>query len=140
MSSGIAALGWDKALAYCKELGLEAIELPCGAYAKSALVDAEAALAEPALQQKIKDDVARHGLVISALSCHGNPVHPDPAVAGLHERAQDVAVRLAPKLGVHVVCTFSRCPGCAPGDRTPNLVTCSWPLDYPRILACQWHQ
>jgi sugar phosphate isomerase/epimerase len=40
MSSGIA-LRWDKALAYCQELGLEAIELPCGEYAKSKLLDAD---------------------------------------------------------------------------------------------------
>jgi sugar phosphate isomerase/epimerase len=140
MSSGIAPLGWDKALAYCQQLGLEAIELPCGAYAKSRLLDAAAALGDPALQQKIKDDVARHGLVISALSCHGNPVHPDPDVARLHERAQDVAVRLAPKLGVTVVCTFSGCPGGAPGDRTPNWVTCAWPTDFPQILKYQWEE
>src|SRR5581483_1227855 len=120
MSSSIAPLGWDKALAYCQQLGLDAIELPCGAYPGSRLLDAEAAVADPGSQQRIKDDVARHGLVISALSCHGNPVHPDPEIARAHERAQDVCVRLAPKLGVNVVCTFSGCPGGAPGDKTPN--------------------
>src|ERR1700747_1491670 len=99
MSSGIAALGWEKALAYCQELGLEAIELPCGAYAKSKLLDAETVLAEASWQQKIKDDVARHGLVISALSCHGNPVHPDPDIARAHERVQDVTARLAEEPG-----------------------------------------
>jgi sugar phosphate isomerase/epimerase len=140
MSSGIAALGWDKALAYCQELGLEAIELPCGAYAQTKLLDVEAALTDRSLQQKIKDDVARHGLVISALSSHGNPVHPDSAIAGVHERAQDVAVRLAPKLGVNIVCTFSGCPGGAPGDRTPNWVTCAWPPEFPQILEYQWNQ
>src|SRR5947209_6695753 len=139
MSSGIAPLGWDKALAYCKELGLEAIELPCGAYPGSKLLSAEEALSSGTLRQKIKDDLARHGLTISALSCHGNPVHPDPDVARVHERAQDVTVRLAPKLGVDVVCTFSGCPGGAPGDRTPNWVTCAWPPDYPRILEYQWN-
>jgi sugar phosphate isomerase/epimerase len=139
MSGGIAALGWDKALAYCQQLGLDAIELPCGAYAHSTLLDAEVALVDAALQRKIKDDVARHGLVISALSCHGNPVHPDAAVARLHERAQDVAVRLAPKLGIDVVCTFSGCPGGASGDRTPNWVTCAWPPEYPKILEYQWN-
>jgi sugar phosphate isomerase/epimerase len=140
MSSGIAPLGWDKALAYCQELGLEAIELPCGAYAKSKLLDAEAALADEGLRRKIKDDLARHGLVLSALSCHGNPVHPDPDVARVHERAQDVAVRLAPQLGVDVVCTFSGCPGGAPGDRTPNWVTCAWPPEFPKILDYQWNE
>lgn len=139
MSSGIAPLGWDRALAYCQQLGLEAIELPCGAYARTRLIDAEAALQDAAYRQKIKDDVARHGLTISALSCHGNAVHPDPEVAKVHERAHDVAVRLAPLLGVDVVCTFSGCPGGTPGDRTPNWVTCAWPPDFPRILEYQWN-
>jgi sugar phosphate isomerase/epimerase len=139
MSASIAPLGWDKALAYCRELGLDAIELPCGAYAKSPLLNAEAALADASLREKIKADTARHGLVISALSCHGNAVHPDPEVARLHEHAQDVAVRLAPLLGVDVVCTFSGCPGGAPGDRTPNWVTCAWPPDFPRIRDYQWN-
>src|SRR5262249_4072431 len=104
------------------------------------LVDAEAALADEGLRRKIKADVARHGLVISALSCHGNPVHPDSAVARVHERAQDVAVRLAPKLGVDVVCTFSGCPGGAPTDRTPNWVTCACPPEFRQILDYQWNQ
>jgi sugar phosphate isomerase/epimerase len=140
MSAGIAPLGWDKALAYCQQLGLEAIELPCGGYARSPMVDAGEVLADPGLQRKIKDDVARHGLVISALSCHGNPIHPDPEIARAHERDHDVTVRLAPKLGVEVVCQFSGCPGGSPGDRSPNWVTCHWPLDYPRILEYQWNE
>jgi sugar phosphate isomerase/epimerase len=139
MSSSIAPLGWDEALAYCRKLGLDAIELPCSAYARTPLLNAEAALADAGLREKIKADLARHGLVLSALSCHGNPVHPDPEVARLHERAQDVAVRLAPLLGVHVVCTFSGCPGGAPGERTPNWVTCPWPPEYSCILEYQWN-
>ncbi|HXG12677.1 MAG TPA: sugar phosphate isomerase/epimerase [Gemmataceae bacterium] len=140
MSSAVAPLGWERALDYCQKLGLDAIELALGAFARTKLLDAEAVLADPALQQKVKDDVARRGLTISALSCHGNPVHPDPDVARAHERVQDVVVRLAARLGVEVVCTFSGCPGGAPGDRTPNWVTCAWPPDYPRILEYQWNE
>ena len=66
MSSSIAPLGWEPALAYCKQLGLDAIELPCSAYARTPLLNAEAALADAGLRDKIKADVARHGLVISA--------------------------------------------------------------------------
>jgi sugar phosphate isomerase/epimerase len=140
MSGGIAALGWERALAYCRELGLDAIELACGAYGKTRLIDAAALLEDAPARQKLKDDLARHGLMLSALSCHGNPVHPDPDEARRHERVQDVAVRLAPKLGVEVVCTFSGCPGGAPGDRTPNWVTCAWPPEFGRMLAYQWDE
>jgi sugar phosphate isomerase/epimerase len=139
MSAGIAPLGWDKALAYCRELGLDAIELPCGAFARSPLIHAQELLDDRAAQQRLLDDVARHGLEISALSCHGNPVHPDPEVAQLHARAHDVAVRLAVQLGVGTICTFSGCPGGAPGDKTPNWVTCAWPTDFPKMLEYQWN-
>jgi sugar phosphate isomerase/epimerase len=140
MSASIGSLGWDKALDYCQQLGLGAIELPCGGYATSPLINAEALLVETALQRKIKDDIARHGLVLSALSCHGNPVHPDPAIAKAHEQDHDITVRLAPRLGVNVVCNFSGCPGGVPGDRTPNWVTCAWPPDYPKIIDYQWNE
>jgi sugar phosphate isomerase/epimerase len=140
MASSLGDLGWERALLACKHLQLDAIEIPCGAYPGDKLIDPKAVLADTALQRKIKDDVARHGLVISALSCHGNPVHPDRDYARSHEQIQDVAVRLAPKLGVDVVITFSGCPGGAPGDRTPNWVTYSWPPDYPRILEYQWDE
>jgi sugar phosphate isomerase/epimerase len=140
MSGGIASLGWDKALAYCRELGLDAIELACGAYGKTRLLDPETAIDDPSARQKVKDDLARHGLLLSALSCHGNPVHPNADEARRHERLHDATVRLAAKLGVGVVCTFSGCPGGAAGDRTPNWVTCAWPTEFNRILDYQWNE
>src|SRR5262249_47422412 len=140
MSSGIAPLGWDRALAYCRQLGLDAIEFPIGANARSPLLQAAALLDNPSAQQKLKDDLARHNLVISALSASGNPVHPDPAEAQRHERAHDIAVRLASQLGVGTVIAFSGCPGGAPGDKTPNWVTCPWPTEYSRILEYQWNE
>ncbi|MCI0458460.1 MAG: sugar phosphate isomerase/epimerase [Gemmataceae bacterium] len=140
MSGGIVSLGWDKALAWCRETGLDAIELAFGAYGRTHLFDAEAALADAGLRQKILDDIQRHGLTISALSCHGNMVHPDPDVARRHEHIHDVIVRLTAKLGVGVVCTFSGCPGGARGDRTPNWVTCAWPPEFGTILDYQWNE
>jgi sugar phosphate isomerase/epimerase len=139
MAASLSALGWQRALEFCRALGLDAIELPTGGYARSPLIDAAAALADAGARRKILDDVSRHGLVISALSCHGNPVHPDESIAKAHERDQDTAVRLAPKLGVDVVCTFGGCPGGAKGDRTPNWVTCPWPTEYSRIVEYQWN-
>jgi sugar phosphate isomerase/epimerase len=79
-------------------------------------------------------------LTLSALSCHGNPVHPDPDVARRHEHILELGVRLAPRLGVDVVCAFSGCPGGSPHDRTPNWVICAWPPEFPRILDYQWNE
>jgi sugar phosphate isomerase/epimerase len=140
MSAGLANLGWEKALDYCKKLGLEAIELPVGAYPGKPFFDPEQVLRDPAAQQRIKDDCARRGLAIIGLAAHGNPVHPDPAIREEHLKVHDAAVRLAPRLGTEVVITFSGCPGGSPADKTPNWVTCAWPPDFMKIQDYQWNE
>ena len=76
---------------------------------------------------------------ISALSAHGNAVHPDKASAKKFDEDLTNAILLAEKLGVPVVNTFSGCPGGSPEDKTPNWVTCPWPDDFSEILEYQWN-
>jgi sugar phosphate isomerase/epimerase len=138
MGSGLAGMKWDDALDYCQRMGLDAIELPVGGYPGKPFFDPRAVLKSKTEQTRIKDDVKRRGLVISALAAHGNPVHPAPSVSKSHARDHDVAVRLAKLLGTSLVINFSGCPGGAKGDVTPNWATCAWPTDYPQILRYQW--
>jgi sugar phosphate isomerase/epimerase len=80
----------------------------------------------------------QHGFSISALSCHSNPLHPDPAVGAVHAEIGRKTILLAKKLGVPVVVDFSGCPGDSPTSRYPNWVTCPWPPEYLDILQWQW--
>jgi len=140
MSAGLGSMGWEKALEYCQKVGLEAIELPVGCFPGKPFFDPEDVLKDKAAQRRIVEDCRRHGLQISGLAVHGNPVHPDRAIAREHARAHDVAVRLAPRLGTDVVINFSGCPSGSPRDRTPNWVTCAWPPDFESILKYQWEE
>lgn len=140
MGAGLGAMGWDKALDYCKKVGLDAIELPVGAYPGTPFFNPEEVLSDPAAQRKIKEDVKKRGLEIMGLAVHGNPVSPDPATRELHARQHDTAVRLAPRLGADVVINFSGCPGGSSADRMPNWVTCAWPPEYGKILEYQWNE
>jgi sugar phosphate isomerase/epimerase len=139
MGAGLGAMGWEKALDYCRKVGLDAIELPVGAYPGTPFFDPAEALESPPLQQKIRDDVKRRGLEIIGLAVHGNPVSPDPATREEHLKAHDTAVRLAPRLGTDVVINFSGCPGGSPKDTMPNWVTCAWPPEFGKILNYQWN-
>ena len=78
--------------------------------------------------------------MISGLSCHGNPVHPDDAARKAFQEDFEQTVLLAEKLRVNVINTFSGCPGGSPQDTTPNWVTCPWPPDFLDILEYQWHE
>ncbi|MDE2127136.1 MAG: sugar phosphate isomerase/epimerase [Armatimonadetes bacterium] len=79
------------------------------------------------------------GLGISAISVHGNPIHPNAAIGKAHHEAFRNAVVLANRLGVGVVNGFSGCPA-GPNDTNPNWVTCPWPDEYRDVLAYQWNQ
>ena len=83
---------------------------------------------------------AAHGLEISALSCHANPLHPHREIAARADRDFRDTVRRAASAGVPTVITFAGCPGDSETSQRPNWVTCSWPDDYPQTLAWQWNE
>lgn len=76
--------------------------------------------------------------MISALSCHGNPLHPQKELAAKDHEDFVNTVKLAQKLGVKVVNTFSGCPGDHEGAKYPNWPVAPWPNDYQEILTWQW--
>lgn len=140
MAAGLGSLGWSDALDYCQRLGLQAIELPVGAWPGKPFFEPAEVLGSAAEQARIREDVSRRGLEIIGLAVHGNAVSPDARQRDEHAAALDVALRLAPALGTEVVVTFSGCPGGSAEDKTPNWITCAWPPEYERMLAYQWDE
>lgn len=127
----------EDSLKYLKSLKVDAMELGCGGYPGTAHADAKELIKSDAKVRELKGLFKSHGIAISALSVHGNCVHPDPAVAAAFEADYRAACELAGKLGVERLITFSGCPGDGKGDK-PNWVTCAWPNDYAEVLQYQW--
>jgi sugar phosphate isomerase/epimerase len=117
-----------------------AIELGTGGWPGSAHLDADDLLACPSRARDYRQRIADAGLGISALSCHGNPLHPEAARASAADAVFRKTVRLAELLEVPVVVTFSGCPGDSADARHPNWVTTPWPPEYLEVLAWQWDE
>jgi sugar phosphate isomerase/epimerase len=122
-----------------KFLNIDTVELGTGGYpgdahCKLSMLEDSSALIE---FQKI---LADHGATISALSCHGNALHPDKARAELDRETSRKTILLAEKLGIPVVVDFSGCPGDSINSTAPNWVTCSWPPEYREVLDWQWNE
>jgi sugar phosphate isomerase/epimerase len=129
----------DEALDRAASMKLDAVEVGVGNYPGGSHCPMLKELA--ANKAKAKDwarKAADRGLVISALACHGNPLHPDPAFARKHHEVWRNAVKLASHIGVDTITGFSGCPGGSDRDKTPNWVVCSWPPDFSRVLDWQW--
>ncbi|MFH0795740.1 MAG: sugar phosphate isomerase/epimerase [Candidatus Omnitrophota bacterium] len=130
----------EGALDYVRESGIEAVEIGTGNYPGNKHCDLKEILSGPAKIKGFKDAIESRGLTLSALSCHGNPLHPDKAIAESHREIQRKTILLAEKLGLKTVITFSGCPGGGPKDSTPNWVTCPWPDDFSKTVAWQWEE
>ena len=130
----------SEVLPYLRSIGVDSVELGTGGYTNKAHCDPDYYLQDPGRVKDLKKLMADHGIGISALSCHGNPVHPDAAHAAADHKAYLDTLRLANLLEVDTVVTFSGCPGGSREDRTPNWITCPWPDDFARALDYQWNE
>lgn len=144
MKIGIfTALFGDKSLTETLDIvkaeGITAVEFGCGAYPGNAHIDGAKLVESKAERDKLMKAVESRGLTISAISCHGNPLHPDKKVAKAHHDAFVTSVKVASALGVPCVNGFSGCPGDNPNAVYPNWVTCAWPDEFRDILDWQWN-
>ncbi len=123
-----------------RDAGIEAIEIGAGNYPGDNHCKPKELLGDDAARQRFADAIASRGLEISALSCHGNPIHPNRERAAKDDAVFRDTVRLAEALGVDRINLFSGCPGDGPDARQPNWVTCAWPPEFKEIVDWQWDE
>lgn len=130
----------EDALRYFQSLGIQMVEIGCGGFPGSAHADPVLLLQDEAKRKAFQATIQRYGMEISALSCHGNPVHPQKEIAAQFDKTIRDTILLAEKLGIHQINTFSGCPGDCAQSLYPNWVTCPWPEDFQKILDWQWNE
>ena len=135
----LSQLPLDQVLKKLAGLHINTVELATGnyvgdAHCKLSMVENTAALFD------FKKLIADNGFSISALSCHGNPLHPDKEQAKQYREVSRKSILLAEKLGVSITVDFSGCPGDSPQATAPNWVTCPWPPEYRKVLDWQWNE
>jgi len=135
----LADLSLDQVIEKLKALDVDTVELGTGNYpgdphCKLSMLENKTALKE--FKAKLEDN----GITISALSCHGEPLHPNAAIAKANQECSRKTILLAEKLGVPVVIDFSGCPGDSDKAKYPNWITCAWPPHFLDLLAWQWEK
>lgn len=135
----LGSMNLEDTIRYLKDLGVSAIELGTGGYPGTAHVNAKEIFDKPDEIKKIRTLADRYDMQISALSCHGNPVHPNKKVAQDFHDDFEKTILVAEKMGIDTVVTFSGCPGDYEKAKYPNWVTCPWPDDFLKILEYQWN-
>ena len=140
MSPVLNQMSLEEALKYLSSLGVDSLELGAGGYPGKAHMAAQDYLDHPEKIDELKELLNKYNLKISAIACHGNPVHPNKATAKEFHDDFVAAMKVAVALGVDTIIGFSGCPGDCPHSENPNWVTCAWPNEYLDILDYQWNK
>jgi len=133
-------LSLDQMLDTISALGLEAVEMGTGGYPNSNHCPVDELLADPAKAKAWKKKFEDRNIHVATFSCHGNPIHPDPAHAKRDIETFHKTVLLAERMDVKVIVGFSGCPAGTPTDTQPNWITYRWPPEYNDMLQWQWKE
>ncbi|WP_138493075.1 sugar phosphate isomerase/epimerase family protein [Paenibacillus pinistramenti] len=128
----------EEALDFVASKGIQAVEIGTGGNPGQAHCSPDELLENKTKLTEFKRAIQSRGLTISALSCHGNPLHPQKALAQADHDDFVKTVKLAELLEVPVVNTFSGCPGDHEDAKYPNWPVAPWPNDFQEILKWQW--
>ena len=117
-------LPFEEALDRAVAAGVSAVEIGAGGYGGTSHCRIDELLESAERRKAYMKAITSRGLILSALSCHSNPLSPDKAEARRADESYRKALRLAQRLEVPVINTFSGCPGGTPEDKGINWITC----------------
>lgn len=125
----------DGVLDYLVDHEIHGLELGVGGYPGTRHADARILATRDDAQQALKRACVDRGIELMALSCHGNPLHPDTALAAAHDRDFRATLEAANALEVPVVVGFSGQPGTGGILNWPVI---GWPQEYADYNERLW--
>ena len=133
-------LPYEQALDKILSFGATAVEIGTGGLPGSHHCNVDELLGSEEKRKAYLKAVESRGMIISALSCHWDPIGPDKKVAADSDEIFQKTVRLAELMNIPVVNVLSGCPAGAEGDTRPNWITCPWPPHFLESLDYQWNK
>lgn len=131
---------FEEMLDTVKASGVEAVEIGTGGYPGDAHCKVDELLESEAARTAYQKALDDRGIVVSAFSCHGNPISPDQEFAQESDDILRKTIKLASLMNVPVVNGFSGTAGDHEGAKYPNWPVSPWPNEYSDILKWQWEE
>lgn len=133
-----ADLSLDEMLDKVQQAGLDAVEVGTGGCPGNHHCPIDELLASETYRAAYIAKFQSRGIIISALSCHDNPISPVKAEREAADALLRKTIKLASLLGVPVVNTFSGTAGSDEHATAPNWPVVAWPTVYSDIKTWQW--
>ena len=131
---------FEEALDFFQEHGVQAVEVAVLAEPARKFCDMEKLLADGGELNRWLDQLAAHGLEISAFCAHGATLSPDREVAEAYSKGFRQVCKLAEASGVDRLVVLGGLPPAGPGETIPYWVCDSTKAFNKEILKWQWEQ
>jgi sugar phosphate isomerase/epimerase len=145
MQLGVVSWVWQNesigtAVAAAQALGIQHMEVGTAGYFNKVHCDPARLLDDVKSLDEFRALFDRHEVAISALAVHGEPLHPDPAIAEPYDRDFRATIKLARVLGVDRLTLLSGLPGGAATDMEPNWILYPFPARNVTAIEWQWSE
>lgn len=137
VSDSLGKMSLERMLDNAVRMGVSGVEVNTGGWSTAPHFDLAAMKRSAGAQRDFLRAFSERGLEVISLNANGNPLHPTD-----HDQAECLkdTIRVAGEMGIGTVCAMSGLPGGSAGDRMPNWVVSSWPLETQEILRYQWEE
>ena len=129
-----------QALRILRDPGLDSAEINSGGFLPAPHLPIEKVRASRDAREEYLGLFTSTGVILTALNCNGNPLHPDPQVRDKHGNDVREAISLAALLGVKRVVTMSGLPASDPGGRLPSWTVLPLDSAYLDARDYQWQK
>jgi sugar phosphate isomerase/epimerase len=145
MQLGVVSWVWQResiatAVEAARAMGLTHMEVGTAGFLNKAHSDPVRLLEDRAAFDEFRALFDRNEMTISAFAVHGEPLHPDPAIAGPYERDLLAAIELASRMGVDRLTLLAGLPGASPDDMLPNWILYPYPPRNLDLIEWQWNE
>jgi sugar phosphate isomerase/epimerase len=140
MSASMLDRSWHEVLDAAVAHGVGEIEACAGGHIPTLHYDPVRLAEHRDERERFRASLGDRGLRLCSLSCHGNPLHPDPERANRDHADFVASCRLAGELGVRFVSVLAGLPAGCPEDQTPNWVINSAFPGLDDVYRWQWEQ
>jgi sugar phosphate isomerase/epimerase len=140
MSASMLDRPWEATLDAAVACGIGQIEACAGGHIPTRHYDPRRLSADGAALARFRGTLEERGLELCSLSCHGNPLHPDPERAASDHEDFVATCEVAGELGVRHVSLLAGLPAGGPTDATPNWIVNSAFPGLDDSYRWQWEQ
>lgn len=133
-----ANLTFEEMIEKVSNAGLNAVEIGTGGYPGNSHCNIDELLESEEARKEYLKKLEDKGLIISAFSCHCNPISPNKEEAKSGDELIRKTIKLASLMNVGVINTFSGTAGEGENATKPNWPVTPWPTEYSDIKTWQW--